>query len=196
MSPSTITRKGGPAPSRALREAANGVDLSGCGAAMAALPSENERLFVYHMLTLPPGRGRQVKAYRLAGYASSSTPAIAAKCAYLLANRPRIQAAMAEEGRKYFRASAPEAVNATMALVRNPSHKDHARAIAMVLDRSDPLTTIHRVAVNQTFEHRVTATPEVLERIEKLARRFGLDTSEMPALLDAPVIEGTAERVE
>ena len=51
----------------------------------------------------------------------------------------RMLAAVAEETRKLLRSGHPEAVKAVHAGVRNPEHKDHARFVAMVLDRSDPV---------------------------------------------------------
>ena len=59
-------------------------------------------------------------------------------------------------------------------LIRNPAHKDHARGLAMVLDRSDPLQTTHTVRVEDTRPPSIEATQKVLDRIEELMRRAGL----------------------
>ena len=72
--------------------------------------------------------------------------------------------------------------------MNDPKHRDHARILALVYDRLDPMQTLHTVKVE---DHR-PASPEniakVLERIDELARRAGL--------LPAPVIEGDFEIVE
>jgi hypothetical protein len=49
------------------------------------------------------------------------------------------------------RAGAADAVKAVQNMVANPEHKDHARAVSMVLDRTDPVITNSHVAVT----HRI-----------------------------------------
>jgi hypothetical protein len=87
------------------------------------------------------------------------------------------------------RASAPRAIRALAHLVETPNHRDHARGIAMVLDRVHPVETTHRVEVEH--KHRLEITTEkALERIRELARRAGLDPQLLP-----PTIDGTCEDV-
>jgi hypothetical protein len=82
--------------------------------------------------------------------------------------------------KKLLRAGAPEAVKALMAMVRDPAHKDHGRAVGLVLARVDPETTKHDISV----VHRIVdPDQEALEELravralgtprEKLIELFG-----------------------
>jgi hypothetical protein len=74
-------------------------------------------------------------------------------------------AAIAEESKKIVRAGSPEAVSALYAMIRNPDHKGHERAVAMVLDRADPVVTQQNVQVT----HRVIdPDAEALEELRAL----------------------------
>jgi hypothetical protein len=59
----------------------------------------------------------------------------------------------------------------------------------MVLDRTDPLQTLHTVKVEDTRPPSVEATQAVLDRIEALMQRAGL----LPK--SAPVIDGECRDV-
>jgi hypothetical protein len=63
----------------------------------------------------------------------------------------RMIAALAEQSKLVVRAGAPEAVNALYGMIRDPTHKGHERAVAMVLDRVDPIVSHQNVNVT----HRV-----------------------------------------
>jgi hypothetical protein len=89
-------------------------------------------------------------------------------------------AAIAVESRKYIRAQAPDAAQALMNMIHDPTHKDHARAVSMLLDRVDPAVQLHDMRV----EHRVVdSDTEALEELralralgtsrEKLVELFG-----------------------
>ena len=67
-------------------------------------------------------------------------------------------------------------------LIEDPRHKDHARGIAMVLDRTMPLETVLKVNHDATPAFRATA--DVLARIAERAARAGVDLSKMPPLID------------
>lgn len=68
------------------------------------------------------------------------------------------------------RVGAPEAVKAIQNLVRDPTHKDHARALGMVLDRVDPITTHQIVDVT----HRtIDPQREAIEELRAL-RQLGV----------------------
>jgi hypothetical protein len=62
-------------------------------------------------------------------------------------------------------------------LINDPAHKDHARALDMVLSRSDPITT-HQV-VDVTHRH-VNAEQEALEELRAL-RTLGVSREIMIA---------------
>jgi hypothetical protein len=89
-------------------------------------------------VTQPPGHGALTNAARLAGFGKDSRPATLAKLAWKLSHDARMIAAIAEVSWAIVRRAAPEAVNALLALIRDPKHRDHARGIAMIVARTDP----------------------------------------------------------
>jgi hypothetical protein len=156
------------------------------GPAMKALPTERHRAFVRALYQVKPGHGANVKAAKLAGWGSTtSSPASLATIASRLAHDDRVLAAIREEDEKRIRSSAPRAISALSALVENPKHKDHARGIAMVLDRVHPAETQHTVKVEHNATPALLATAAVLARINELALRAGIDPTKMPALIEA-----------
>src|ERR1700738_3495715 len=114
-------------------------DWGELGPAMKALPNNRWRAFVEFYLLEPPGYGAQTRAARRAGFGTDRTkPLYMARMASRLIHDSRIQGAIDEESRLMLRDGAPEALKALQNLVRNPEHKDHVRAVAMVLARTDP----------------------------------------------------------
>ena len=145
------------------------------GEKMKALPSDRHRAFVRALYQVKPGHGANVKAAKLAGFGSpTSTAGSMATIASRLAHDERVLAAIAEEDSKRIRASAPRAINALSRLIETPSHKDHARGIAMVLDRVHPVETKHVVEVEHSISSSMKNTAEVFERIMLLAARAGV----------------------
>ena len=146
------------------------------GPAMKALSNDRHRAFVelYLIETFNNGNkknyGAQARAARKAGFGSPKTTArVYAHLGWKLMRDDRIVAAIAEESRKLLRAGAPEAVKAVHAGVRNPDHKDHARFVAMVLDRADPVESRQLVEVT----HRtIDPDQEALEEL-RAARALG-----------------------
>lgn len=156
------------------------------GPAMKALPSDRHRAFVRALYQVKPGHGMYVKAAKLAGFGSpTSTPQSMATIASRLKSDERVIAAISEEDQKHIRGAAPRALRALDRLIETPGHKDHARGIAMVLDRVLPLETQHTVKVQHDATPALVATAAVLARINELARRAGIDPSRMPALIEA-----------
>lgn len=106
----------------------------------------------------------------------------------------RVQAAIAEYSRKVMRTIPPAALRALKDLIANPDARNHMKAIAAVIDRTDPLQTTHNVIVDHRSERQLTvATAEVIARIHELAKRAGLP--KLPPPIDAEfavVSEGTA----
>lgn len=157
------------------------------GPKMKALPTDRHRAFIRALYTVRPGHGARVKAAKLAGFGTpTSTPQSMATIASRLSHDERVLAAIAEEDQKYIRSSAPRAIGALSRLIENPSHKDHARGIAMILDRTMPLETVHNVQVKHDATPEFRETAQVLARISELAAKFSVR-------LPAPrVIEGQA----
>ena len=133
------------------------------GEAMNALPNNRWRNFVEFLLLEKPGHGAQTNAARRAGFGRVNTsPLTMARISTRLMHDPRIQAAIAEESRKMLRAGAPDAVKAVNAGIRNPEHKDHAKFVAMVLDRTDPTESRQFV---QVVHKNVDPDQEALEEL-------------------------------
>ncbi len=155
------------------------------GPKMLALPSDRHRAFVRALYTVRPGHGARVKAAKLAGFGCEhSTPQTMATIASRLSHDERVLEAIAEEDQKYIRSSAPRAIGALSRLIENPRHKDHARGIAMVLDRTMPLETVSTLNVRHDATPALRATADVLARIAELAARAGVDLSKLPPMID------------
>jgi hypothetical protein len=161
------------------------------GPKMKALPSDRHRAFVRAMYQVKPGHGAAVRAAKLAGFGTpESSPQSMATIASRLTHDQRVQEAFAEEDQLYIRASAPRAIRSLSALIENPNSKDHARGIAMVLDRVHPMETVHNVKVEHQAASSMKATAEVFERIMALAAR-----ANVPPMIDVtPVTPQKAER--
>jgi hypothetical protein len=153
------------------------------GAAMLALPTDRHRAFVRALYQVKPGHGANVKAAKLAGWGQPlSSPQSMATIASRLAHDERVLAAIREEDEKRIRSSAPRAIAALSALIENPKSKDHARGIAMILDRVHPAETVVKMKHDATPAFKATA--EVLARIADLAARAGIDLSKLPPMID------------
>jgi hypothetical protein len=159
------------------------------GPAMLALPSDRHRAFVRALYNVRPGHGARVKAAKLAGFGTpTSTPQTMATIASRLSHDERVLAAIAEEDQKFIRSSAPRAIGALSRLIENPRHKDHARGIAMVLDRTMPLETIHNVKVKHDVTPGFKETAEVMARIAELAAKYSVSLP-APVVIDAQANE-------
>jgi hypothetical protein len=159
------------------------------GPKMQALPTDRHRAFVRAMYQVRPGFGAAVRAAKLAGFGTpQSTAQTMATIASRLTHDERVQAAFVEQDQLHIRASAPRAIRALSHLIETPSHKDHARGIAMVLDRTAPLETLHNVKVAHTHDVTPSAmeTAKILERISELAAKFSV---KMPATIDGKATE-------
>jgi hypothetical protein len=125
--------------------------------------------------------GPQASAARKAGFGGPKTkPKTLAHIGWKLMRDDRMMAAVAEESRKLLRAGQPEAVKAVHNGMRNPDHKDHARFVAMVLDRADPVESrqfvevVHRtVDPDQEALEELRALRQLGTSHEKLIELFG-----------------------
>jgi hypothetical protein len=136
------------------------------GPAMMALPNDQWRAFAEAYATKRPGHGALTAAARETGFGTgSTTPTIMAKIAWRLSSDDRMIAAIAELSRKIIRVGSTEAANAVLALLRDPAHRDHARAIEMVISRSDPIETRHRMEV---IHKTVDPDDEAIEELKAL----------------------------
>jgi hypothetical protein len=135
------------------------------GPCMKALSNDQQRAFVYSYVRQKPRRGALVAAAREAGYCKNSTPAIAAKFAWKLSRDQRVLAAITEESRKILFCAFPEGANALINLIRDPGHKEHGRALVMLLDRTFPAESRHTVEVTHKV---VDPDQEALEELRAL----------------------------
>lgn len=160
------------------------------GPAMKALSSDRHRAFVRALYQVKPGHGANVKAAKLAGWGQPLSSAQSmATIASRLAHDERVLAAIREEDEKRIRSSAPRAISALSALVENPKHKDHARGIAMVLDRVHPVETTHHVKVEHDATPSFKDTTAIMERIALLAARYNAT----PRLVEGKIIEADSQ---
>jgi hypothetical protein len=167
------------------------------GEAMKALPSDRWRSFVEFYLLEGPKHGAQTRAARAAGFGKPNSKGLTiSRIALRLMSDLRIQAAIAEEARKLLRAGAPEAAQAVLNGVRDPTHRDHARFVSMLLDRSDTVETYATVHHTIEVDHNAAALEQLAlmkrlnvarERLEEMFGHSGLSRYEaMLAERDAP----------
>ncbi len=163
----------------------DGIEAVLFGPKMVAL-SEKRRALVCALFdddTPAKGDGLLVFAARRAGYGS---PTSSTKSLGVIAGRivhdDDVQAAIKEHSHRVMRAIPPEAIRALKKLIADPTHRDHMRAIAAVIDRTDPLQTMHTVKIEDTRPPSPEITQKVLARIDELARRAGLLPS--PQIID------------
>jgi hypothetical protein len=160
------------------------------GPAMKALPTDRHRAFVRAMYQVRPGHGAAVRAAKLAGFGTpASTPQSMATIASRLTHDERVQAAFAEQDQLYIRASAPRAIRALSSLIENPDAKDHARGIAMVLDRVHPAEMVHKVRHEHDVTPNAMETAQILQRIAELSAKFSVMIPAPMRQIGAPVID-------
>jgi hypothetical protein len=147
------------------------------GRAMAAL-NDRQRAFVAAIFEAPRKHGAAAFAVRAAGYGSptSSTQSIASIGSRLCSD-PKIQEAIQEESRKYITTLGPMAVRALKNLLGTPAHKDHGRAVGLLMDRIAPTESTHLVKVEHDASPGLRATADVLKRIAERAAQAGVDQS-------------------
>jgi hypothetical protein len=122
--------------------------------------------FVRQLFHQKPGFGLHTRAFRavpeLAG--ARKNAADHRKAAWRLMTSPKIQRAVAEEAQNFIRMTGPAAAQMLNRLVLDSSHRDHARGIAMVLDRVAPIETKHVIDVR----HHRTLDEEALAALGTL----------------------------
>jgi hypothetical protein len=165
MSTALRKRKGQPAKQ----------DWGQLGPAMRALPNDQWRSYVYHLVTQKPGHGALTRAARAAGFGKNSTPTNLAKLAWHMSRDERLIAAVAEESKKVLRLGHPEAVAALLNMVRDPDHRAHHNAVLAIIDRTDPIVGRQQVEVT----HRIVdPDQEALEELRAL-RQLGVSREKM-----------------
>jgi hypothetical protein len=172
------------------------------------MPRESWREFVIQLFHQAPGHGNHVRALRAVPSLCKGRqdPKYHRQAAYRLMQDERIQRAIVEESQNFIRSTGPAAAQMLNRLVLNENHRDHARAIDMVLSRVAPIETRHVVDVR----HHRTLDEEAIEALktlramnapkEQLISFFGeAGLRRYEGLLAdkaKPVIEGTAVEVK
>lgn len=180
----------------ALGEPLEGVEW---GPKMAGLPNDRWRAFVLALYQVPLGRGSQVAAAKRAGFGKPDSKAETwAAIGYRLAHDERVLDAIHEEDQKRIRSSAPRALRALSNLIEDPGHRDHGRAIGMVMDRIHPVATTHTVKVEHEPSKQMG---DLTERLLSIALTFGLDAQKVlatpqRALAPPATIDGECSEVK
>jgi hypothetical protein len=161
------------------------------GPAMLALPTDRHRAFVRAMYQVKPGHGAAVKAAKLAGFGTpNSSPQSMATIASRLTHDARIQEAFAEQDQLFIRASAPRAIRALSALIENPKAKDHARGLAMILDRVHPAEMVHKVKHEYDVTPNAMEAAQIMQRIAELSAKFSVSLPAPLRQIGGPIIDG------
>jgi phage terminase small subunit len=153
------------------------------GPAMAALTAKQRR-YVLALFEAPRSHGALTFAARAAGYgkATSSRQSLS-QMAHQLNGDPRIQAAIAEVSRQFLTALGPHAVRALKKILDNPAHRDHGRALGIVMDRVSPVQSTAVVEVKGEVKLSAAAAERVMERINELAAKFAVSLP-APKIID------------
>jgi phage terminase small subunit len=158
------------------------------GAAMRALPTDQMRRFVLAFVA-DGGRGSYARVYKAAGYVAKNPRVDGWK----LAHDDRVQAAIAEESKKLLRGAHPLAVRALLNLVNDPSHRDHGRAISLLLGRVDP--EIGRQDLSVTHRVELSADDEALEQYRVMVE-LGVSREKLRDLFGGNLLPRLQQRLE
>jgi phage terminase small subunit len=146
----------------------------GHGPAMQAL-TEKQRKFVLALFDAPKMHRAGTFAVRSAGYGNEHTkPNTLHVIASQLRSDPKVQAAIAEVSTQYLVTLGPHAVHATKKLLADPKHRDHGRAIGIVMDRVVPILSTAVVKVEGEVKLSTAETAQIMNRIEQLAAKFAV----------------------
>lgn len=144
------------------------------GAAMSAI-SPQQRAFV--LAYVEDGTRNASRAARVAGYGETSPTEEQAKTAakvggWRLIHTAAILAAIKELAQARLDASAFQAANVLMEIAEDPTHKDRLKAAEMIMNRAGMIVVQESKVVH---EHKVERRDSILERIEALAAKHGLN---------------------
>lgn len=172
---------------------------SAMGPAMKAL-NVRQRRFVVALLTQGAGKTNWSRAAAMAGYKTTGNPGTIRVMGHMLANNPKVIAALKEEGARRLHGAQAMAVSTLIEIAENPTSeaKDRIKAAQLILDR----TGLHATSEHKVLTQDVSKTDEaMIERIQILANRLGLDPAQLlgdkaPKGLPAPAEKPMAEIVE
>ncbi|MDH2353499.1 hypothetical protein QCM80_22965 [Bradyrhizobium sp. SSUT112] len=152
---------------------------------MSAL-NERQKRFVHALFLAPKSHGSRTFAAKAAGYGTpTSSRQSLSQIGHQLSTDPKVQAAISEVSASYLTTLGPPAVRALRKLLEDPKHKDHGRALGIIMDRVTPVQSTAVLKLQHDASPALVATAAVLKRIADLATRAGLDVDKMPPLLEA-----------
>ena len=159
------------------------------GPCMSAVRTDQQRVFVMNFIL----SGNAAEAARRAGYGTPNTDkSDFAQLGWQLLQLDRVRAAVSEEARRWFHSAAPAAVAEVHRILTDPKARDadKLRAAGLVLDRTDPVQTAHRIEVQHehVHQHHLSA-PEIEKRIAELAAKVGVKALPAPVVIDAEAEE-------
>jgi phage terminase small subunit len=135
--------------------------------------TDKQRRYVIALFEAPKSHGSLTFAARRAGYGTpTSSRNSLSQMAHNLNNDAKVQAAIAEVSQQYITVLGPHAVRALKKLLDDPAHRDHGRALGIVMDRVAPQQSTLAVKVEGEVKVSAGEAARVLERIEELAKRF------------------------
>lgn len=171
-------------------------DSPDLGKAMAAIQPQ-QRAFV--LAYVENASGNASHAARAAGYGSTSATEEQAKTAakvagWRLVHDAKVLAAIRELAQARLEANAFRAANVLVEIAEDPTHKDRLKAAEMLMNRAGMIVVNESKVVH---EHRVETRSTILERIEQIAKRNGLNAADLiqRQALPAPVEDATFEDV-
>ncbi|UQR67711.1 hypothetical protein LRP30_21730 [Bradyrhizobium sp. C-145] len=153
------------------------------GPAMAAL-NERQKRFVHALFLAPKSHGSRTFAAKAAGYGTpTSSRQSLSQIGHQLSTDPKVQAAISEVSATYLTTLGPPAVRALRRLLDDPKHKDHGRALGIIMDRVTPVQSTAVLKVEGEVKVSAADAAVVLKRIEELTAKF------MPSLAAPKIIE-------
>jgi hypothetical protein len=151
------------------------------GEKMKLLPTDRWRRFTLAIFDAPR-KGGLLWAIKTAGFVGpdNSLQVLASR----MVRDERVVEAIEEVARQKFRLLPVFAIPALERLIKDPEHRDHGRAVSMLLERFMPVQTGVTVTVQDARGPSEARIEQVLARIAELAARAGM------ALPARPAIEG------
>lgn len=169
------------------------------GKAMAAIEPK-QRAFV--MAYVENATGNAAQAARAAGYGSTSETEEQARTAakvagWRLIHDQKVLAAVRELAQAHMEANAFKAASVLVEIAEDPTHKDRLKAAELLMNRAGMLVVAESKVVH---EHRIEKRDTILERIQQIASKNGLNMEAIlaargQAALPAPVQDATFEDI-
>lgn len=158
------------------------------GPKMRAL-TERQREFVKNWVEAGARYGQLADCYRRAGFSSRNASGDARD---LLA-RPHITEALTEYTKMLVRSGLPEYVNAMMAMMRDPAHPGHWKAVDSLMARAGlPTPNANGPLVNISINEGMSLS-DLAARARELMAELGGDPTRIPEVIEAEALPAPEE---